>query len=279
MMEHIGEIFAEVLKPAFAPAEKNEGDFELYGLLRCGKCRASKEMWLDDDHTRKVRICCKCEEEEQLKEAERHRKARLKAQADEMLQALAEMGAVSFPRAKFDMNIGGDEKAFSNIRRYVDKFDEIERKNIGLLIYGEAGCGKTFLAECIANALADQGLMVMYTDIRKLVNAMKEEPAFVLKAIKCCDLLILDDFGAERDTSYMQEQVYEIVNARYAARKPLIVTTNLSPAAMGSEKDLAYLRSFQRVLEICTAIKVNGESRRMNISREKTAALQEILGL
>ena len=55
-------------------------------------------------------------------------------------------------------------------------------------------------------------------------------------------LLIIDDFGIERGTEYALEQVYNIIDARYRSKKPLIVTTNLTLTDLKNPQDVAHLR-------------------------------------
>ena len=51
--------------------------------------------------------------------------------------------------------------------------------------------------------------------------------AEVLKKVSECDLLIIDDFGAEKITDWVLEKVFLLIDTRYKTEKPLIITTNL----------------------------------------------------
>ena len=119
-------------------------------------------------------------------------------------------------------------------RQYVSHWETMQDKNLGLLFWGQPGNGKTFAAACIANALIESqecptvimsnfGLI-----LRQLLARQPAQREEYLDRLMTCDLLILDDLGMERQTDYSQEQVYGIIDGRYLARKPLIVTTNLT---------------------------------------------------
>lgn len=64
--------------------------------------------------------------------------------------------------------------------------------------------------------------------LEKLPEMSAQDKEWYLNNLVSCDLLIVDDFGMERQTDYAREQVFNIIDGRYLARKPLIVTTNLS---------------------------------------------------
>lgn len=73
-------------------------------------------------------------------------------------------------------------------------------------------------------------------------------------------VLVIDDLGAERPSDWVRERIYEVVNARYEAVRPIIVTSNLSPGQL--EKHLG-ARITGRLMEMCEVVEVVGPSRRM----------------
>lgn len=77
------------------------------------------------------------------------------------------------------------------------------------------------------------------------------------------DLLILDDLGAERNTSYGKECVFDVVNRRLLSGKPMIITTNITLSAMQKATDLDDRRIYDRILEVCVS---------RSCSTEKTSA-------
>ena len=92
-------------------------------------------------------------------------------------------------------------------------------------------------------------------------------------------LLVLDDLSAERQTEYMLEIVFNVIDARYRAKLPLIVTTNLTREELMIPADVRYKRIFSRLFEMCTPIEVAGADRRHAALKNDIAATKQLLGL
>ena len=91
-------------------------------------------------------------------------------------------------------------------------------ENLGLLLWGGVGTGKSFLAGCIANALMEQEVPVRMTNFAQILNKLNSSFSRRNDVVdKRCryPLLIIDDFGMERGTEYTLEQIYNIVDSRY----------------------------------------------------------------
>ncbi len=179
-----------------------------------------------------------------------------------------------------------DDKKMKNVseasRRYAEKFDEMAEKNIGILFHGPVGSGKSFYAACIANKLIERGKWPIMTNFASVVNRLQE--SFIgredyLKRLARVPLLIIDDFGIERSTEYMQEQVYNVIDTRYNAKKPLIITTNIPLEKITNPDAIGYERTFDRILEMCHPIKIETESRRREKAKEEYAKRKQILGV
>ncbi|MCL2446015.1 MAG: ATP-binding protein [Oscillospiraceae bacterium] len=107
-----------------------------------------------------------------------------------------------------------------------------------LLFMGATGLGKTHLSLAIAQQVIEAGYTVIYGAAQNLLGRMEREhfAAFGEKtnateqALLGCDLLILDDLGAEFSTSFTQSCIYNIVNTRLMAGMPIIINTNLTDA-------------------------------------------------
>ena len=150
-----------------------------------------------------------------------------------------------------------------------------------MLLYGPVGTGKSFYAACIANALIDKGIPAMMTSFPRILNTLNgiyDKQAYINKLVSY-PLLIIDDLGAERASEYMLENVYAIVDARYQTGLPLIVTTNIAISEIKEPSDLKYKRIYDRILEICHPIKIDGESRRRESVKENFMRHQQLLGL
>ena len=135
---------------------------------------------------------------------------------------------------------------------------------MGLLLWGSVGTGKSFFAGCIANALLAQGVPVLMTNFAKILGAVTgmygmERQRF-LSSLNTYSLLILDDLGAERNSEYALEQLFGVVDSRYQSRKPMIVTTNLTLEELKHPSDLAHERIYDRLLERCVPVKMNGKN-------------------
>ncbi len=166
-------------------------------------------------------------------------------------------------------------------RRYVDNWPQMKENNLGLLLWGDVGTGKSFAAACIANALLEVGVPVLMTNFSKILNKMggmySEQRYRYIASLAEYELLIIDDLGIERSTDYAMEQVYAVVDERYKSNKPLIVTTNLTISQIRNAEDVAHARIYSRVLELCTPVQVRGTDRRTEIGRDKQAMVKELL--
>ena len=130
----------------------------------------------------------------------------------------------------------------STCRQYAEDFGEGSRS---LLLRGGTGLGKTFLSACIARRAADRGFSVVYETAVAAFEAFetsrfhRDGPGGDGAAEKCsrilgCELMILDDLGTEMTTQFTQSALYTIVNTRLCARRPTIISTNLSAEEMAA---------------------------------------------
>lgn len=264
-------------------AERNnppeEGDYcDDEGFLVCGKCHTRREMELDypfgpegETVRRKVRVLCECR-----KKAEDEREAREKQQQE--MEAIASLKRQSLmderlSRATFDAFQTTDKngKILKLCTSYAERFSEMLEKNQGLLFYGAVGTGKTYAAACIANYLLERRTPVVMTSFVKLLESMKgfdQEDSQIISRLNRAKLLIIDDLGAERDTGFAVEKVYDIIDSRYRARLPVILTTNLSLDEMKKATDIRYARIYDRIFELCYPVRFAGVSwRKVEASR------------
>lgn len=255
--------------------EVNEEDYtdEETGLLICGKCNTPKQCkvnWLNEKEI-VVTCLCKCEEEEiereKLRERERQEKLRWQIRRQSI--------AVAYRDICFEDSDIKLEKA----ENYVNNFQQFYEENIGLMIFGEVGNGKTFTASAIANELCNKGytvLMLHTTDALRNTSNFEEKESFV-EEVRNADLLILDDFGASRDTEYQNEQLNLLIDTRYAIKKPLIITTNLTRKDLLEPKDLSLKRTYDRVIEMTHPLFVESKGRRVNIAKKRYEEVESML--
>lgn len=175
-------------------------------------------------------------------------------------------------------NDNGNNPLINKAKTYADKWSDMLSKNIGLLLWGEVGTGKTYFASCIANALVENCVSVKMTNFSTILNDLfyENDKNQYINRLNNHNLLVIDDLGIERDTEYALEQVYNIIGARYKSNKPLIITTNLSITEIKNPVDTAHKRIYDRVLEMCVPIKFDGENFRQQKATEKMEAIKTI---
>ena len=163
---------------------------------------------------------------------------------------------------------------------YAKHFQEFRRNGKGLLLHGTVGTGKSHMAACIANRLIDEGYWVLMTNFATVVNHLQssfEGRQEYINSLNKYSLLILDDLGAERNTEFMQEQVFNIIDSRYRSGLPMIITSNLTMQELMETKNITCQRIYDRILERCHPIEVKGESRRIAKVREDFKQTQMLL--
>ncbi|MEJ6467406.1 ATP-binding protein [Fusobacterium ulcerans] len=95
-----------------------------------------------------------------------------------------------------------------------------------------------------------------------------------LEQVEKCDLIIIDDFGTEKDLDENQscwraEKIYNLIDARYRSEKPLIISTNLNFSEDEEKCQISEKFSTQgqnrirdRIIDMCFPVQVAGKSRR-----------------
>lgn len=247
------------------------------GLLYCNKCNARRQMKINLlDQERIVPVMCDCMKAEEEREKKREFDKRVRQLRVDGLRE--EEDAL----CTFAADDRKNPTISDAVKRYADQWETMRRDNTGLLLYGPVGTGKTFYSACIANALIDRGIPVKMTNFARIVDDLQSDFAGrsdYLRRLNSYPLLIIDDLGIERNSEYMQEQVYNIVDARYASGRPLIVTTNVPLEEIKNPDSEQRKRIYDRILEICHPIKVDGQSRRRQAVRDKYSERNRLLGL
>ena len=250
------------------------------GLLYCGKCHTPKQFRMDENSffgNRPLPKPCRCEQErlDTEKAAAEHRRH---------LDRVEELKRAGFTdpamRGWTFANDNGLCPQMEHAKTYVEHFDEVEKQNIGCLLWGAVGTGKSYFAGCIANALMEREVTVRMTNFAAILNdlnAAYDGRNEYIERLGRCRLLILDDFGMERGTEYGLEQIYNVVDSRYRSAKPLIVTTNLTLSQLKNPPDVAHARIYDRVLEMCAPICFTGENQRRVRAAEKYRTLRHMI--
>lgn len=250
------------------------------GLLYCGRCRTPKQVEVTlFDEVRRPMCLCKCEIERLEREKEEQKRKELE-------RRIKEYRRMGFPDSDmlewtFANDDRANEKITNAMQRYVDNFAEFRKNGKGLLLYGDMGTGKTFAACEVANALIDKGHPVLVTNFARVLNTLQDtfHKQEYIDSLNDFQLLIIDDLGVERGTEFAREQVYNIIDSRYRARLPMIITTNLSIKELKSLDDISTGRIYDRILERCFPIEFKGESHRRKNIRNEYNDVREMLGL
>ncbi|MBQ4447403.1 MAG: ATP-binding protein [Clostridia bacterium] len=283
-MESLGDAFKEVLRANTKEQRTTnfeKGDYkDDEGFLRCCICHERKEFDLEfpDGEVMRVPVLCKCGVRKRDEEAERKNLAE-KVERIKMLKANSLMDR-KFMESTFDSLVVNQDnvKQVKICRRYAEKFEELRKKNQGLLLFGTVGSGKTHLACCIGNYVMDNLRAVIATSLVKILqNAdLLKDDGFV-RQMSMADLLILDDLGAERGTDFALETVYNVIDSRYRTGKPMIVTTNMTLAEMQNPADIRYKRIYDRIFEVCYPVEFTGKSWRMREAATRFDAMKKLL--
>lgn len=126
------------------------------------------------------------------------------------------------------------------LRRAADYAQQFTPNAPSLLFQGATGLGKTFLSGCIARVVCDRGFSVCYAPVARLFAALEDDKfrprpdGSRAEDFFSCDLLILDDLGTELVTQFTVSALYRLVNERLLDKKPVILSTNLTPDELGA---------------------------------------------
>lgn len=273
------EIIDNITSKAPPPAPEDYRDEQ--GFLMCGKCNTRKECEHEFfGQVKRLPVMCKCQiaaQEEWERRAEREKIL-------SRISSLKQRGITddAYLQRTFDKDDGKSPKAADISRRYVENWEQMRDSNTGLLFLGAVGAGKSFFACCIANALLEKCVPVCVTNFPKLIKQASNfnTSSDIIEELQRFDLLVIDDVGVERESSFAMEQIYSIVDTRYRSGKPLIVTTNLSPAELKSPNNLERERIYDRILEMCCIpVAMDNPSRRKEIAQAKRIQASAILGV
>lgn len=251
------------------------------GLLYCNRCHTARQCKIEIfGKVKTVNCLCQC------MAAERDRLEEERKQREYMTRVMSNR-AVGFPdkelmHCTFDTDDGSTPVLTNAMKAYVENFPEFRKSGKGLLLYGDVGTGKTFLAACIVNALIDKGYPCLMTNFSRLTNqiaGMREGKQEYIDSLRMFALVAIDDLGVERDTEYMNENVTTIIDSLYRAKVPMIITSNYTPKQLTDDCEIRKKRVYDRMLERCHPVMVNGTSRRKTMGRNDFADMNKLLGL
>ena len=159
-----------------------------------------------------------------------------KRQSDE-LRKLSNLEALT--RYTFDRFVpqghGLNPEKRRNLQRAFDLAHDFATLPRGwLMLVGGYGCGKTHLAAAIANERVTHNQPALFVNVPDLLDHLRAtySPSSAVsyderfETVRKTPLLILDDLGTENTTPWAGEKLYQILNYRYNAQLPTVITTN-----------------------------------------------------
>jgi DNA replication protein DnaC len=271
------EVIAGILNKSLKMPESD------YKPKSCDNCGEPKEKMIEIlGRERIVPLMCRCKKEAFEKQQQEFENSQRRLRLKQVLNNSLMAGEALQKTFENWDHKRASEKMFNIAKRYADSFKEMKDKNIGLLIYGEPGNGKTYMTHSIANELLNKGIPVVCVHIDALLNRIKqtfssygkEGEATILNALNNAELLIIDDLGTEQDTDWSNKTIYNIIDNRYRSGLPLIITTNIN---LKDIEDKYHKRTYDRILEMCIPVKNEGKSLRLEKGKEKTKVLSNLL--
>lgn len=176
--------------------------------------------------------------------------------------------------AKVDLEYGTSarENAAQNLQKSREYAASFPCGGENLLMLGDAGLGKTHLALSIAGEVLDSGHDVIYCSAANIFKQIETEhfdgghDTATLDNLKQCDLLVLDDIGAEFNSPFVTSVLYDLINTRINERRSTILTTNFTD-------ENALMRRYgekisSRLIGCCTLMPFFGEDIRIQKSAE-----------
>lgn len=289
----VASALGRVIAAAEAGANRENERMGPDGLLYCTVCGKKLQtvlhIQIQDriDQKRTVRCRCDC-----LTPAEQREKEKLEYEAYQERERrrracfmVADLDGKKQVGKMVNWNFANDDRErpelSDHMRQYAEQFQKNMEKNRGLILYGSVGTGKTYMAASIANAVIDLGYTARMVTFGQIGNEMQQtwEKQSYIDDLCRYDLLIIDDLGAERKSDYMQEIVYNVIDARCRAGGPLIVTTNLTTDELSKPVEMGHKRIYDRILENCLAVKVDGQSRRRQAAVRNWDEMRRDLGM
>ncbi len=175
---------------------------------------------------------------------------------------------------KYNSDISPREN-MKRIKKIVDDFiiHFSERNEKSLLFTGNTGLGKTFLSNCIAKEMMDQGKIVIYQTAPSMLNTMidyrfgkKEVSIDFYDNIMNSDLLIIDDLGTESTNNIKSTELFNIINTRLLNQVKTIISTNLTLQNLFSIYDERIVSRIVGNYNICRFF---GDDIRFHMNRNK----------
>lgn len=226
----------------------------------CKNCHEPREIYLMSGYMPQT---CRCQQEEK-------KRKELESIEDKKRERIKENKKSSNMKGKEDITFGSmvenadNREAIKQAKDYVMRFNKGEHPQ-NLIILGSVGTGKTTVAYAIGNNLLARGHSVFFANVYEIVNQrMGEEYRGMNYWFDdlCYDskLLIIDDIGAERNTSFAKERLVSLVDYRVSKGKATLYTTDLTEKQLYEGTNIDEQRLYDRMLQNSEIITMNGAS-------------------
>jgi len=146
------------------------------------------------------------------------------------LNASSQSEFKSFANANLNIMEDADIKAMEWLKMWCLRYPNITKTNINIM--GGAGCGKTFMLECVANELIQKGYVVCYKtafELNELARLYHMGKSYEFSDCLNADIMLIDDLGTEPILrNVTKEYLYNLINIRQINARPTFISTNLS---------------------------------------------------
>jgi DNA replication protein DnaC len=146
------------------------------------------------------------------------------------LKSSSQSSFKSFEDCKKDIMDDNDIKASEWLKTWCARYPDVTKVNVNII--GGAGCGKTFLLECVAEQLMNSGVLVAYKtafEINELARLYHIGKSYDFSDCLNVDVLLIDDLGTEPVLKNItKEYLYNLINIRQINNRPTFISTNLS---------------------------------------------------
>lgn len=141
------------------------------------------------------------------------------------------------------------------VKGYANKWPQMKRQGKGLLLIGTSGSGKTIASLCLANDLLQREVKVLFKVQPEIIGEaqadLNERNKYIQSLIYDYGLLILDDLNLSVLTPAGIEILFQVIDGRVKAKRPLVVTSNASRAEIQKNHHGQDRHIFDRLREAC----------------------------
>jgi len=211
--------------------------------LRVKKCEMLVERGYDPEYLNLHYNCNKCKDTGFISNVKcicyKQKLIKLYYKNSELETAIKSNNFNNFDLSLFSSHKLGEEKFsprknMENNLEYIlkDYIPNFQNISTNLLFYGNPGSGKTYLSYCISKAILDKGYLVIYKTSDELIKNLRDirfnNDSALESLLLDCDLLIIDDLGAEYLNEFSITELFNLINKRILANKKMLISTNLT---------------------------------------------------